>query len=73
MKATIEGVRYDTDRATRICAYKSGRDESSPDWWTATLYRQQRADRYFLHGRGGFMTRFRMKQSIVPMTRAQHD
>jgi len=62
MKRIIQGVRYDTDKATligetdNIGAGASSRSDFS--WWEAGLYVTPRSKRYFLAGTGGPMTRF---------------
>jgi len=55
MKATINGVRYNTETATWICA---GSGYGPLALWTAILYRTPRVRRFFLVGSGGPMTRF---------------
>ena len=57
MKAIINGLRYDTDKATLIGEASHG---YSGDFtrWEAGLYRTPRSGRYFLAGAGGPMTRF---------------
>ena len=58
MKAIINGLRYDTDKATLIgddCASCSRSDYS---WWSAGLFKTPRSGRFFLAGRGGPMTQF---------------
>jgi hypothetical protein len=58
MKAIINGLRYDTDKAT--CVGTAGYSGSRTDfqWWEAGLYRTPRAHRFFVAGRGGPMTMF---------------
>lgn len=60
MKAIINGLRYDTEKAIEIGQAGSDGNISSSDfsYWTATLYRSPRAHRYFLAGHGGPMTRW---------------
>lgn len=60
MKATINGLRYDTENAVCIGRATSPDAESTTDfsWWEAGLYRTPRAGRFFLAGEGGAMTRF---------------
>jgi len=57
MRKTIHGLRYDTDAAVFL-----GRATNSlpgaPDYWQADLYRTRRAQRYFLAGTGGALSRF---------------
>lgn len=56
MKATIEGRRYDTDKAELIGEADSGGSVTDFAHWEAGLYRTPRAGRYFLAGYGGPMT-----------------
>ena len=55
MKAIIEGVRYDTEKATLIgeASYGFAGDFAR---WEASLYVSPRARRYFLAGEGGPMS-----------------
>jgi hypothetical protein len=57
MKAIINGLRYDTDKAILIGEASQG---YSGDFtaWGAGLYRTPRSGRYFMAGNGGPMTRF---------------
>ena len=57
MKATINGFRYDTDKATEI-GYASHGYQGDFSHWTATLYVTKRAKHFFLAGEGGPMTRW---------------
>jgi hypothetical protein len=78
MKAIINGVRYDTDKAILIgeASYGNHGDFAR---WEAGLYVSPRSRRYFLAGRGGPMTRWSRKveqnswtggSGVVPMSRA---
>ncbi|MGO9771680.1 hypothetical protein [Rhodoblastus sp.] len=60
MKAIINGLRYDTDKAIKIGEGGSDGYASSTDfhYWSAGLYRTPRSGRYFLAGHGGPMTRW---------------
>jgi hypothetical protein len=60
MRAIINGLRYDTDKAIKIGEGGSDGYTSSSDfsYWRASLYRTPRANRYFLAGHGGPMTRW---------------
>jgi hypothetical protein len=63
MKRTIQGTRYDSERAHKIGnAVELGH-------WGATLYKTPRSNRYFLAGQGNPMTVFRGKDRIIPLTR----
>lgn len=66
MKATINGVRFDTENATKIGAHRhGGRDDASS--WSAALYRQPRGGRHFLAGEGGSMSVFGGHPRIIPL------
>lgn len=60
MKAIINGVRFDTEKAIEIGTGGSHGDVSVTDFsfWTATLYKTPRSGRYFLAGRGGARSMF---------------
>jgi len=60
MKAIINGLRYDTEKAVLIGEASTPFTRLSGDFthWEAGLYRTPRSGRYFLAGRGGPMTRF---------------
>ena len=59
MKAIIDGVRYDTEKAKPIGTGSYGSYPGSGDFshWTADLYVTE-SQRYFLAGEGGGMTQF---------------
>jgi hypothetical protein len=65
MKAIINGLRYDTDKAVCIGVASRGNYPHCGDFsaWNAGLYRTPRSGRYFLAGEGGGMTRFAHHQS----------
>lgn len=79
MKAIINGVRYDTDKATLIGETSGGSDfVTDYRYWDAGLYVTPRSGRYFVAGRGGPMSRFARSagqsswtggSAIQPMTR----
>lgn len=81
MKAIINGVRYDTDKATEIGGTTGGSQYSSDfSHWSATLYVTPRAKRHFLAGSGGPMSRYARSTSqnstsggsqIDPMSEAE--
>ncbi len=58
MKATINGLRYDTSKAVLIGEASYDGSITDFEWWEAGLYRTPRSGRYFLAGRGGPMTRW---------------
>ena len=57
MKAIINGLRYDTDKATLIGEASHGY-ASDFQHWEAGLYKTPRSGRFFLAGSGGPMTRW---------------
>lgn len=80
MRATINGLRYDTAKATLIGEAGAAVMQNDSKWWAAGLYRSPRAGRYFLAGQGGPMTRWARKieqswwsggSGIVPLTREE--
>ena len=66
MKRTIQGIRYDTDKA--VCIGEAVHDADDASSWQAALYRTPRSKRYFIAGSGGTMTRFNGKDKIIPLT-----
>jgi|SRR5580700_5512378 hypothetical protein len=60
MKAIINGLRYDTEKAICIGLASRGNYPHCGDFsaWSAGLYRTPRSKRFFLAGQGGGMTRF---------------
>ena len=81
MKAIINGVRYDTEKATLIGETEGGSPYVTDfSHWSAGLYVTPRAKRYFLAGEGGPMTTFRRTvgqnewtggSKIIPMSREE--
>jgi hypothetical protein len=68
MKATINGLRYDTEKAVLVGKAASAARKPDFEWWQAGLYKSPRAERYFLAGQGGPMTRWASGPSgIVPI------
>jgi hypothetical protein len=79
MKAIINGLRYDTDKAIRV---GNARFSEPGDWkhWDEDLYITPRSKRFFLDGSGGPMSRYAVKVSntgwsggrrIVPLSREE--
>lgn len=62
MKSIINGIRYDTDKATLIAETDNiggGADSQSDfSYWQAGLYKTPRSGRYFLAGHGGARSMF---------------
>lgn len=55
MKARINGKRYDTDTADRVCGWDNDKGRNDLYFQKVTLY-QKRTGEYFLHGEGGAAT-----------------
>ena len=56
MKIILNGVRYNTENAIKVVRATS--DALDHNSWEAALYVTPRAERYFLAGKGGPLTRF---------------
>jgi hypothetical protein len=65
VKATINGLRYDTEKAVFIGKARSNAPDTSYEWWIAGLFKTPRAERYFLAGEGGPMTRWAFGNSGI--------
>ena len=79
MKAIINGIRYDTEKARLIGEVWYGALEDFSHW-EAGLYVTPRGRRYFLAGSGGPMTRWARPavsggliagEGIIPLTREE--
>jgi hypothetical protein len=57
MKRVIDGKRYDSDNAVKVCDIWEG-SRSDFTHLDCTLYQTKRSKAFFLAGRGGAMTRF---------------
>jgi hypothetical protein len=57
MKAVIDGVRYDTNKAEIVGSHNTGRGWNNFRHWEATLYVTSKGC-FFLAGEGGGMTEF---------------
>jgi hypothetical protein len=76
MKAIINGLRYDTEKAEFVGSASADCGRTDYCWWQAGLYKTS-AGRYFLAGRGGPNTRFATPisggrtggEKIIPMTK----
>jgi len=55
MKAIIDGLRYDTDKATKIASWDNGAHHGDFHRVEETLYRTQ-ANAYFIAGEGGALS-----------------
>ena len=58
MKKIIQGIRYDTDKATLIGEASADCPMNDFGYWEAALYRAPRSGRHFLAGSGGPMSRY---------------
>ena len=58
MKSIINGKRYDTTIATQIAFWKSGMDDGDLHYFDETIFKTARGT-YFLHGRGGPLSKYR--------------
>lgn len=58
MKAIINGLRYDTTKATDCGGNWDGNGKGDFHYWSAHLYRTPRSGRFFLAGEGGPLTQF---------------
>jgi hypothetical protein len=67
MRATINGIRYNTDNAKFIGAAGSSSHDVR-DAWSASLYKTSRASHYFLAGQGGPMSLFAGGSKITPLS-----
>lgn len=68
MKSIINGVRYDTEKATLIGEASGGNGRSDWHHWEAGLYISPRAKRFFLAGSGGPMSRYSRSAGIGQWT-----
>ena len=57
MKAIINGVRFDTAKATEL-AFDSYGNTGDFHHWIESLFKTPRSGRYFLAGSGGAMSRY---------------
>lgn len=57
MKAIIDGIRYDTEKATLLGEASHGH-AGDFEHWEAGLYKTPRSGRHFLAGSGGPMSRY---------------
>lgn len=58
MKAIINGVRFDTEKAIEIGSASYNGSVTDFQWWESTLYKTPKSGRYFLAGEGGPMSRY---------------
>ncbi len=58
MRLKTLGNLYDTEKADRIGEIEHG-DPKDPHWFKATVYKTPISHKFFLHGKGNFLTIFR--------------
>ena len=68
MKFTIDGQRFDTNKAERIANASYDGSRTDFQWWSETLYRTPRSKRFFLVGEGGAMTRYARRVDVNSYT-----
>jgi hypothetical protein len=75
----IDGIRYDTAKATKIGSASNNLPASDFHAWSETLYRAPRSGRFFLAGEGGALSRYgranergdrHWGERIIPLTPA---
>ena len=59
MKRVIDGILYDTEKATEL-GHDSYSNPSDFHYWSETLYKSPKG-LYFLEGEGGGMTKYRVE------------
>ena len=71
MKTTIQGFRYDTDKAKKIGKIKRG-NAGEALYVHAEIYRTPRSGNLFLAGSGGALTLFKGRENVIlPVTENQ--
>lgn len=68
MKATINGVRYDTKASEVLADVYCSKKTDDWHWWSERLFRTRRSERYFLVGDGGKLTIW-ADRSVLPLTK----
>lgn len=58
MRAVINGLRYDTEKAECVGSARSGHNYGDLHFWRESLYRTPRAKRFFLAGAGGALSAY---------------
>ena len=53
MKAIINGLRYDTEKAICVGEASHNYNNENFDWWFVGLYKTPRSGKFFLAGEGG--------------------
>lgn len=69
MKSTIQGVVYDSDAAEALGDFVAA--EPGPHSVYGTLYKTPISGRFFVYGEGGFLSRFKGKKRIIPVTEGE--
>ncbi len=57
MKKIIDGIRYDTEKATKVAKYNNNLGDGDFNYLREYLY-HTRNNRWFLHGYGGAFTKY---------------
>lgn len=58
MRLKTMGVMYDTEKGIPLGKVENG-DPRDPHWFCATVYKTPISHKFFLHGKGNFLTVFR--------------
>lgn len=58
MRKIIDGIRYDTTKATEIGSYEATCPMNDFHWFSETLYKAPRSGKFFIAGEGGPMSRW---------------
>ena len=58
MKKIIDGIRYDTEKATLVGSAEAPCPRNDFHWWAEELYRAPRSGRFFIAGEGGAMSKW---------------
>lgn len=58
MKKIIDGIRYDTEKATLVGSAEARCPQNDFHWWSEELYKAPRSGRFFIAGSGGPMSKW---------------
>lgn len=67
MRATINGIRYDTETARQLAQYVMGKPHGDAPWLVQTLYQTPRSGALFIHAEGTAMVAC-TPERIIPRT-----
>lgn len=70
IQATINGIRF-TTRTANLVGHASSDGSVDFENWSAGLYCSPRSGRFFLAGEGGLMTRWKGRERIFPLSKAE--